>query len=81
MPCKVCGNPAKQCCKMSKAIGKDVFAAKYFPDAVFGPMPAPGSPEYARWVPYSTVREFYDDYLTSGLSFKQYVQQTTKQEA
>jgi hypothetical protein len=70
--CKVCGSDksTSECCPLSPGMPLDEFRK-----AVFGPMShwsweARSSVNY---VPYATVKEFYSDYRSSGLTLTEYV--------
>lgn len=67
--CAVCGmdkGDRTECCKTAPYVDFDTFVSACFPGAIMGPMPDPKSPEYDRWLPRSTAKEFYSDYLTSN---------------
>lgn len=69
--CKVCGKKKgdrTRCCRTAPYISFETFYKKYFKGE--------GSEE----VPYSTRREFYDDYRMSDCrSLQAYIEQTTEE--
>ncbi len=75
--CSICGfegNITAQCCGLSASIPLDKFAQKLFPGCTMSDTTS------KNYVPYSTVREFYADYRTSGMKIKEYVKMTNSNE-
>jgi len=72
--CSVCGNPNGQCCKLSKWMSEEDFASRYFGARL--------NDDYqyvnreGEVLPLHILREFRDDYRTSGMSFTAYKRST-----
>jgi hypothetical protein len=65
--------------RLAPYIPFEVFCSKMFPGGIIGGWYKPEDPEYTKWVPMGTAREFYDDYKCSGIyPLEEYVRITVE---